>query len=55
MNDDVGAPGGEGAVEWLIALLIVVAIVLLVLFARGPEDQERAAAMVSYVAALIAA
>ena len=43
MNDEAPA-NADGTVRWVIAILIVAAIVLLVLFARGPEDQERSVA-----------
>jgi hypothetical protein len=52
MNDDVST-AGDGAVGWVIALLVVAAIVLLVAFARGPEDQDRSGASLPAPAALI--
>jgi hypothetical protein len=39
MNDT----DGNGAVGWVVIALVVVAIVLLVLFVRGPEGHEHAA------------
>jgi hypothetical protein len=45
---------GEGAVGWLVAALIVVAIVGLVLFARGPVDQERSGASLPLAAMITA-
>jgi hypothetical protein len=45
MNDD-------GPVNWVLMGLIVVAIVLLAVFARGPEDQERSLAPTPVVAEL---
>ncbi len=43
MNDETPAANGDGISAWVIAAIIVAAIVVLVLFARGPEDQERSA------------
>jgi hypothetical protein len=53
MTDERPARDGDSAVGWVIAALIVTAIVLLVLFARGPEDQERSSAPAA-VAAIVA-
>jgi hypothetical protein len=42
-----------GMAAWVIAAIVIVAIVLMILFARGPEDQERSGAILAL--ALIAA
>ncbi len=54
MNDEAPA-SADGAVGWVIAVLIVAAIVAFVLFARGPEDQERSATPPAVAAVLAAA
>jgi hypothetical protein len=55
MNDEAPATGGEGIAGWVIAALIVAAIVALVLFARGPEGQDRSAAPPALTALLVEA
>jgi hypothetical protein len=45
----------EESLRWLTAAVAVVLIVLLVLFARGPEDQDRSGAALPGAAALAAA
>jgi hypothetical protein len=61
MNDDVSAADrGEmgqvvGLLQVITGLLVVIAIVLLVILARGPEDQERSGASLPVAAALITA
>jgi hypothetical protein len=47
MNDD-------GPVNWVVMALIVVAIVLLAVFARGPEEQEHSLAPTPVVVELAA-
>jgi hypothetical protein len=50
MTEDVSAPGDRatgqviGLLRVITGLLVVIAILLLLIFARGPEDQERSAA-----------
>ena len=51
MNDEAPANAG-GTMAWVIAVVIVAAIVAFVLFARGPEDQERSAAPPAVAAVL---
>jgi hypothetical protein len=62
MNDNVSAANGDGGVgqvttllQVIVGLLVVIAIVLLVILARGPEDQERSGASLPVAAALITA
>jgi hypothetical protein len=62
MNDDVSAPDGDGSMAQVIGLLqvitgllIVIAIVLLVILARGPEDQDRSGASLPVAAETVAA
>jgi hypothetical protein len=43
-----------GLLQVITGLLVVIAIVLLVILARGPEDQERSGAFDPVPAALIA-
>jgi len=59
MTHDAPVPNGNGETRQVIALLnvivgllVVIAIVLLVILARGPEDQERSGASVP-VAAIV--
>jgi hypothetical protein len=61
MNDDISAARGDddmprviGLLQVITGLLVVIAIVLLVILARGPEDQERSGAFDPVPAALIA-
>ena len=61
MNDELSAANDDsemgrviGLLQVIVGLLIVIAIVLLVAFARGPEDQERSRAWLP-VAAFAAA
>jgi hypothetical protein len=60
MNDDVPAANRDGQMgqvvgllQLITGLLIVIAIVLLVILARGPEDQERSGAWLSVAATLL--
>ncbi len=55
MTHEHPAQDDGGAVGWLIAALIVAAIVVLLLFARGPEDQERSGASLPVAVVLISA
>ena len=62
MNDNVSAANGKREVgqvitllQVIVGLLVVIAIVLLVILARGPEDQERSGAWLPVAAALITA
>jgi len=61
MNDDVSAADrGEmgqvvGLLQVITGLLIVIAIVLLVILARGPEDQERSGAWLPVAVTLVTA
>ena len=62
MNDDVSVTDGDGSVGRVIgllqvitALLVVIAIVLLVILARGPEDQERSGATLTVAASQVTA
>ena len=62
MTDHVPAADREGEMgqvvgllQVIIGLLVVIAIVLLVILARGPEDQERSGAWLPVAAALITA
>jgi hypothetical protein len=55
MTDEHPTTDDGGVSAWLIAALIVVAIVLLVLFARGPEGEGRYSALFPLAAALITA
>ena len=45
----------EESLSWLTAAVAVVLIVLLVLFARGPEDQDRSGASLPVAAVTAAA
>ena len=44
-----------GLLQVITGLLVVIAIVLLVILARGPEDQERSGAALPVAAASVAA
>jgi hypothetical protein len=41
MNGDDPGPTGTALMVWVVIALLVMAIVLLALLVRGPEDQER--------------
>ena len=45
----------EESLSWVTAAVAVVLIVLLVLFARGPEDQDRSGATLPVAAVLTTA
>jgi hypothetical protein len=62
MNENVSAPDSDapmgrviGLLQVITGLLVVIAIVLLVILARGPEDQERSGAWLPVASALITA
>jgi hypothetical protein len=62
MNDDVPAANRDGQMgqvvgllQLITGLLIVIAIVLLVILARGPEDQERSGAWLPVAVTLLTA
>jgi hypothetical protein len=62
MNDDVPAANRDGQMGQVVGLLqvitgllIVIAIVLLVILARGPEDQERSGAWLPVAVTLLTA
>ena len=44
-----------GLLQVIVGRLIVIAIVLLVILARGPEDQERSGAWLAVAAVLVTA
>jgi hypothetical protein len=54
MTDDQTTTDEGGLSAWVIAAVIIAAIVLLVLFVRGPEGEGRSAALYQVAAALIA-
>lgn len=61
MRDDASVSSSDPAsgqvitlLQVIAGLLVVIAIVLLVILARGPEDQERSVAPLPIVAALTA-
>ena len=62
MNDDVSVTDGDasmgrviGLLQVITGLLLVIAIVLLVILARGPEDQERSGATLIVAASQVTA
>jgi hypothetical protein len=62
MNHDVPAANRDGQMGQVVGLLqvitgllIVIAIVLLVILARGPEDQERSGAWLPVAVTLLTA
>ena len=62
MNHDVSTADGDGRtgpvvglLQVITGLLAVIAILLLVILARGPEEQERSGAWLPVAAAVITA